>query len=158
MTIQKVKNIIFLTMITFALTLTPAAASDNPAGQTKHAEQGASGVHEGFYKDLNLSDGQRKLLEENRAKNREQMKALVNEIKEKKSAMRRELQKEALDMTKINQTNQDLKKLEAQMLDYRLERIFEVRKILTPEQFRKFMDNIEKRGYRFKNGHPQGPR
>ena len=49
-------------------------------------------------------------------------------------------------MEKIDQINGDLKKMMAQMLDYRLERILEVRKILTPEQFKKFTSQVESRG------------
>ena len=81
---QKVKNIIFLAMAALALVLAPVAvsASDNPVVQNKHIERGEGpSMHEKLYKDLNLSDGQRKLLEENRNKNREQMKTLLMQRK-----------------------------------------------------------------------------
>ena len=49
----------------------------------------------------------------------------------------------ALNIGKITQINNELKILSAQMLDRKLEGILEVRKILTPEQFKKFMTKTE---------------
>lgn len=100
--------------------------------------------------DLNLTDTQKKALEENKKARREAMKTLFNDMKEKRAAMREELQRDELNIGKITQINNELKILSAQMLDHRLEGILEVRKILTPEQFRKFMAKTEGRQERFK--------
>ena len=59
--------------------------------------------------------------------------------------IRQELQKDQLNMDSINQINSELKNLQAQILDRRLEGILEVRKVLTPEQFKKFTDRTEER-------------
>ena len=95
-----------------------------------------------LYKDLNLSQEQKKMLEENKNKHKEEMKALFNAMKEMRTSMRQELQKEKLDMAKIGEINNEMKRLEAQMSDQRLAGILEVRKILSPEQFKKFMEKM----------------
>ena len=97
-----------------------------------------------------MTEAQKKLLDENKNKHREEMKALFNQRKEKETAIRNELQKEGLNTGKITQLNDDLKVLDAQMLDHRLEGILEVRKILTPEQFKKFMTKMAQRQERFR--------
>ena len=92
-----------------------------------------------IYSQLNLTDQQKKQLDENRNKYREQNKALFNQIKEKRALVRQELQKDKLDMDKINQANSELKKIEGQLSDSMLQNMLETRKILTPEQFKKLM-------------------
>jgi Spy/CpxP family protein refolding chaperone len=97
-----------------------------------------------FYSDLGLSDEQKKLLDENRKKQREQNKQIFSQVKEKTALLRQELQEEPLNTEKIYQTNNELKKLQEQISDNRVERILEVRKILTADQFKKFIAKTEK--------------
>lgn len=130
------------------------AQSSGASGEQKKAfMEKKEAKRQELYKELNLSEEQKKLLEENRNKHKERMKTLFAGMKEKMTFMRQELQKDTLDTAKINQTNNELKKLQTDMLDYRLDRILEVRKILTPEQFKKFMSKIEEPAGRFKNKH-----
>jgi Spy/CpxP family protein refolding chaperone len=111
--------------------------------------------HQELYKELNLTEAQKKSLEENKAKNKDQMKSIFTEMKDKKALIRQELGKDTLDMGKVTQLNNDLKGLQAKMLDYKLERILEVRKILTPEQFKKFTAKMKERGEHFKEKHKE---
>ena len=119
-------------------------AQHDKAGAWKH--DGKKGV----FKDLNLTEEQKKLLEDNKAKNRSEMKAAFDEMKKKRDEMRQELQKEKLDMGKVTQITNDIKKLESEMSDRRLQSILEVRRILSPEQFKKFMSKMEERKEHFK--------
>ena len=105
------------------------------------------------YSNLGLTSEQKKLLEENKNKHREQTKALFTQMRQKIASLRQELEKNELNMQVIYQTNNELKKLQAQMLDSRLERILEVRKILTPEQFKKFENKMNERMEYLKNKH-----
>lgn len=120
-----------------------ASASDNDSKEKKAFAEKRDGKRQQFYKDLNLTQEQKKALEENKNKNREQMKTLFAGMKEKKALIREELQKDELNMEKINQVQNELKALQTQMIDHRLEGILEVRKILTPEQFKKFLTKME---------------
>ena len=99
-------------------------------------------VEDGIVSNLAGKEVLTAMLDENKSKHREGMKAFFNAIKGTRDSMRRELQKEKLDMAKINQINDEMKKLEAQMSDRRLEGILEVRKILSPEQFKKFTEKM----------------
>jgi Spy/CpxP family protein refolding chaperone len=104
-----------------------------------------------MYKDLGITDEQKKLLEANQTKHREQTKALYAQMRQKGTLLQQELEKKELNMQVITQTNNEIKQIQAQMLDDRLESILEVRKILTPEQFKKFEDKINERMEHFKN-------
>lgn len=125
-----------------------------------HAQEDASNsMHASFSKDgwakkenrvkeifdkLNLSDEQKKQLEENKTKTRDVMKALHEQMKSSREAMHQELMKTDLDMAKITEIQNQLKTLQAQMIDARLNSILEVRKILSAEQFKKFNELMDK--------------
>lgn len=96
-----------------------------------------------IYSKLNLTDQQKKQLDNSRNKYREQNKILFNQMKEKRELVRQELKKDKLDMNKINQANGELKKIQGQFIDSRLEGMLETKKILTPDQFNKLMAEKE---------------
>ncbi len=128
------------------------AASPTPAnGQKSSFLQKMDTKRKQLYDELGLNNEQRKLLEANKDKHREQTKALFSQIHQNMDLLRQELEKNELDMQAIYKTNNELKELQAQMFDNRLERILEVRKILTPEQFKKFEEKMNKRMSHFKN-------
>ena len=89
---------------------------------------------------LDLTDEQRKLLKENRKKQADAMKAVLEELKSNKEALDKELVNPNLDMNKITQIQTQIKSIQAQMADNRLNSILEVKKILTPDQFSKFIE------------------
>jgi len=103
-----------------------------------------------LYRELGLTEGQKKMLQENRNKHREKARALFAQARDKMDLIRQELQEDELDMERIYRINNELKNLQAQMFDDRLEDILEVRKILTPEQFEEFDAKMKKR-----IGHPR---
>lgn len=132
-------NIIAFIIIAAVISSPPivsAASYDKSSVETRRQE---------LYKDLNLSEAQKKSLDENRKNRREEMRSIFSQMKEKREAVRNELQKDELNIGKITQINNELKILSAQMLDRKLDGILEVRKILTPGQFRKFMAKMDER-------------
>ncbi len=92
------------------------------------------------FKQLELSPEQEKQLSTHRAEHREQGKAIYKNIKTKREEIREELQKQDFDMKKIKKIHSELKSVYSRKADHRLEGILEVRKILTTEQFAKFME------------------
>ena len=98
-----------------------------------------------MFADLGLSPEQRKALEDNRNRHKEQTTEVVTQLRRKMGELRQELEKNELDMQAVGRINGELKQLQGRMLDNRLERILEVRKILTPEQFKKFEDKMHER-------------
>ena len=149
----KINIIVVLMLATLALPSPVIYAAsyekDNQEGSAQAGKKMEARRQE-FYRDLNLSEDQKKLLEENKKARREEMRSLFSQMKEKREAIRNELQRDELNIGKITQINDELKILSAQMLDHRLEGILEVRKILTPEQFKKFMMKVGQRQERFK--------
>jgi len=90
------------------------------------------------FKQLNLSPEQAEQLQAHRKNHRGQADEFREILRARKEAMKNELQKEELNMEKIYKIHNELKGLDAEKADQRLESILEVRKILTAEQFRKF--------------------
>ena len=91
-------------------------------------------------KQLALTPDQETQLKNHREKHRSQMETLHQQIKTRKEQIREELQKEDFDLNKVKQIHSELKSLKDQMEDHRLDRILQVRQILTPEQFNKFKE------------------
>ncbi len=92
------------------------------------------------FKQLDLSPEQEKQLKVHRNKHREQEKNFHESIRSKSEEMKIELQKQEMNMAKIDKINSELKSIKSKKSDHRLESILEVREILTAEQFVKFMD------------------
>src|SRR3989338_1642502 len=108
---------------------------------------------EKFYSQLNLTEEQKKQLADNKSKYRKKMKAQFEQKKFYRGAIKNELMKSELEMDKINNVQNQLKSLQAQMTDDRLSSILEVRKILTSEQFSKFISLMEEEKKEFKSRH-----
>lgn len=154
MFIHKFKLIIFLSISALALITPLVYASSNlperkPQRGNEFKEEMEARRNQ-FYEGLGLTDGQKKVLEENRKKYREKEEALFREMREKMELIRSELQNDTLNMEIIYQINNEIKKTQAQMLDDRLEGILEVRKVLTPKQFKMFNAKMEERYRHFR--------
>jgi len=98
----------------------------------------APGRIQEIYKQLDLTDEQKKQLEANKQQHRTVMESVRRELKSDKEALRAELMKPQLDMSRINSIHHQIKDLQNQMEDNKLNSILAVRSILTPEQFSKF--------------------
>jgi Spy/CpxP family protein refolding chaperone len=131
------------------LSVNVSFAQDQDAGMDKSASYGK--MHEwrekkiqNIYAQLNLSDAQKKTLEENKATSRQKMKSVFEKMKPLRDSLNQELMKAELDMNKINEIQSQIKAVQSEIGDNRLNSILEVRKILTPEQFAKFLSLMEK--------------
>ena len=145
----KITALLIIAMLIIPSSLISAASYDKSSRKENSPASNMETKRQELYKDLNLSEEQKNLLEENRKSHREEMKSILNQMKEKREAIRNELQKDELNIGRISQINNELKILSAQMLDGKLEGILKVRKILTPEQFKKFMTKIDQRQEHF---------
>ncbi len=88
---------------------------------------------------LGLSDAQKELLEAHREKQWEAAAELRTRLRETRNALKAELTKTELDDAKIDLLQDEVKSLQAQIVDSRLAGILEVRDILTPDQFSEFL-------------------
>ena len=99
-----------------------------------------------FCHKLNLTDAQKKQLKDIWHKQREAMKATFEQIKVNKEALTNELLQTTPDVNKINDLKSKIKAFGAQMLDNRINSNLEVKKILTAQQFAKYLE-LQKRKF-----------
>ncbi len=97
-----------------------------------------------LFEALNLTPEQEEQMQKHREAQRAQRKSSFEGIKAKKDALQKALQEVNLDMSKVAQINAELKDLLNAMQDNRLAAILGVRDILTPEQFKGFLEFKEK--------------
>ncbi|MFA6320310.1 MAG: periplasmic heavy metal sensor [Candidatus Omnitrophota bacterium] len=116
---------------------------DGPDGKDFMDKKGPP--REDIFKDLNLTAEQKRMLDENKNKHKEEMKSAFDAMRSKEDLLRNELQKQNMDVNKVTQINNELKQMHADMQDRRLAGILEVRRILSPDQFKKFTEKMEKR-------------
>ena len=98
-----------------------------------------------IYSQLNLTDAQKKQLESNKQRHLAEMEIAHRETKADKEMLKEELMKPRLDMPKVKAIHDQIKVLQNQMEDSKLNSILAVRAILTPAQFKIFQDRRDER-------------
>lgn len=95
-------------------------------------------------KELNLTKEQEDRLVANRKMQREKMSQLMAAMKEKQVKLREQLKDPTVTRAAIKPLANEIKSLQAQLIESRINGIFAVREILTPEQVTKFYQMMEK--------------
>lgn len=106
---------------------------------------GGGKLKESIYKELKLVPGQQKKLEENREAQREKISQLRTTMMEKEKQMQQALKDSAVTRAVIEPLVNEIKSLQAQLIDLRVNGIFAVKEILTPEQVSQLHKIMEKR-------------
>ncbi|MBF0571084.1 MAG: Spy/CpxP family protein refolding chaperone [Candidatus Omnitrophica bacterium] len=131
-----------LVMALMALSV-PMLYADNDKGDPKSTHQDGDCHHcqqeHMMAQVLNLTDDQAKQLKDNKQKEKELMKNIFEQIKSNREAFNVEIVKATSDMNKVNDLQNKLKTIQAQMVDNRLNSILDIKKILTPEQYAGYM-------------------
>ena len=96
-------------------------------------------------KILNLTSEQQEKLRDNRKKQEEQISRLSNQLKEKRQILQQELKKSSVTKESLAPVITELKSLQAQLIDIRIEGILAVKQLLTPEQFEQFQQIMDER-------------
>jgi protein CpxP len=122
--------------------------------------EGKSNGKERVFQELNLAPEQKKQLEVNRSAQRQETEKLFNAIKQKQEQLRQALNNSETTQSSIAPLANEIKSLQAELLDNRIRGILAVKAILTPEQFAKFQEMAknrqEKKGERFRNKRQEG--
>ncbi len=108
-------------------------------------EKEYDGPKDRLIRELNLTTEQQSRLEENRKVQREEMKKLHEAVREKYAKLQEALKNPAVTREGVQPIANEMKSLQAQLIDSRINGIFAVKQILTPEQFARFQQMAQKR-------------
>ena len=107
---------------------------------------------EAVAKELGLTAGQEKALKESKEAFRAQVQGLRAQLKEKRQALKAELSKPGVTRQQVEPIVAEMKALQSRMVDQRIDGIFKIKEILTPEQFTKLQAMKGKREHSGKIG------
>lgn len=122
-------------------------------GEMGNPVEGRNGRHQKkaeIARKLGLTPEQDRILNEAREAHRKDMSDLRSLLKEKRQALKSELAKPGVTRQQVEPIVAQVKKLQSDMVDHRIEGIFKVKSILTPEQFDKLQ---EMKGQKGKGSH-----
>ena len=156
--LSKTKIAGFITVLMFISM--PLVWADG-AGHWEGGEDSFKGEHEGHHGDmfhlmskvLNLTEDQQKQLKDVKQKQMETMKSVFEQMKSNREAFDAEILKASSDMTKINDLQAQIKTIQSQIVDNRLNSILEIKKILTPEQFAGYIALKKEKKLKMMEGH-----
>ena len=147
------KRILMFSMLVLACLLTAS-----PFAAAQPADTGAPSDEKGFMgkekmeKELGLSVEQREKMKALREEFSGKQRDLGDQVKAKRDALRAELDGEDPDRVKVTALVGDVSDLQKQMMINRMDNVFKVREILTPEQFKKLREARAKRMEERKEG------
>ena len=93
---------------------------------------------------LGIEEEQSVQLKAHRIEHKEKMKVLKNELKEKREALKKELEKVDASELFIQAVATELKNVQSELVDERINGILAVKSILTLEQYEKFKEKTKK--------------
>lgn len=147
----------------FLLTGTPLVFSgdgsqdgDNPRQEmrAKFKEKMEERIKE-MHKELGLSEAQQKELDAHREQQSKAREEFFGLMRSKRKELAQELQKPELNLDRVKVIHSEIKDMMNKKADQKLEHILYVRKVLTPEQFSKFMGLMEKHKNRWHEKRPK---
>lgn len=126
----------------------------------EHMRERKEKMRKKMREDLGVTEEQQQKLEKHRGSHRGQIKEYMEKMMDFRDKLKTELEKAEIDTAKVYGLHDQIKVLENEMADHRLEGILQLCEILTPEQFRKFHDKAGKmmgKSGRFHGVHKSGP-
>jgi Spy/CpxP family protein refolding chaperone len=121
-----------------AMLLTAPMAIAQPDDEDFPPGRGPGGEEiENHVGQLGLSQEQQEKLDEYRSKHRRERRQLREKMNIKRSELKLELDKPETDKKKVAEIVAEMKKLEGEKIDQRVNSILELKELLTPEQFEK---------------------
>lgn len=130
------------------MTIAGTAFGWGDRGHGGKCDRDDKGRIEAMAKELNLTPDQETRLKEIKEAHRAQAKKSHLTLKEKYQALRDELSKPGVTRQAVEPIVAEINRLEAGMTKQRIEGIFEVKEIMTPEQFAKLQANKGAKHYK----------
>lgn len=122
------------------------------AGAEKSGKAGGRKYRKSVLKELNLTNEQGKSLEENRQGQRQRMVGIISALKAQKEKLEQVMKKDSATKAEVEPIVAEIKSLQAQLIDQRINGILAVKKILTPEQFTRFQELTQRKGGKMQGG------
>ncbi len=141
------RSMVYMSVVLMLLAASTSYAMPDFKGPRSEGREGEN--HEKRFQDmtekLDLSEGQREQLKAHRDQQKARMKELKEELRTNYKTLRKELENYDSDERIVKGTAAKLKTIQAQLLDQKVDNFLAMRKILTPEQFRKMSELREER-------------
>ena len=102
-------------------------------------------VEKDMFKDLNLTAEQKAKLKQTQRAQRDKIEDLQADLMEKQTELRDKLNDPNVSRDGVAPIATEMKSLHAKMIDCRIDGIFAVKEILTPEQYAKFLENAKEK-------------
>ena len=134
----------------------PSMAADNApagAGGGEHGMKHQKGDMQEMDKSLGLNDEQRAKMKTIREEAKTAQEALRTQLKAKNDAIRQELDGATPDRAKAEAMVKEVSALEQQLGLARIDTVFKIRAVLTPEQYQKLQAMHEKKRAEMKEHH-----
>jgi Spy/CpxP family protein refolding chaperone len=134
------RTLVKVTSLTaLSLFLLVSAASASPRDfRGKRGEMFKKASFPAVMEQLNLSEQQKQELKEQKYQLKRKKIEIRNKIALKRLELRHELHKKDTNKKVVTKIAQDLKNLQANMVDFKIEGVLKFKSILTPEQLSKF--------------------
>jgi len=139
---KKIAGSIIVMLIVSAL-VAGSAFSETDACSSCDGKGWRNDKKEVIARELGLTPGQNKLLKETKEANRAQMMELRKALKAKREDLRDALAKSDATRQQVEPIASEIKKLQSQMVDQKIDGILKVKGVLTPEQFQKLQGKHE---------------
>lgn len=129
---MKLRMTTLLTTFLILFSMNTSAKEEGPGKKRPHGRN-----HE-IFQQLNLDEKQKKQISEIGKEHREKMKTLRQQKEKQQEKIKQAILGDAED-DNLRNLHKELQKINGQLSDVRLEKMFAIRKILTPEQKKTFL-------------------
>ena len=106
-----------------------------------HSTQAADKI----FKELNLTEEQKDKIKQNRKTQHEAMKGFRAQLMKKHAELKEKLSNPDVTRASVEPIAAELNALQAKIMNCRLDGIFAVKEILTPEQYAKFQEKVKEK-------------
>ena len=139
---ERIKKAVLLTVAaTFLLSSTLYAYH----GDKEHSKSGREGKFEKLSDELALTAEQKAQLKAEREAFKGKQGELMAKLRAKNEELKNELEKPAVDRARVDKIISDIQSLTGEKLRNRVEKIIAMKGTLTPEQFNKLQEKMEKK-------------
>jgi len=125
------------------------AFAQGPEGPEQPARPPKGEFIQKMVDELDLTEQQVQQITKNKQESDQQNKLLREKMKQARDAIRTELIKDTTNEKALKRLANELKTVQAEMVDQHIKSLLEVKKILTPEQFKQFNEKMEQKRGKF---------